>query len=61
MFELYNLQMDANEDVLVGEQVTLILSQTGLVEVYTKAAAHQPSQVYLKGRKISTEITLIYA
>uniref|UniRef100_A0A915AZF6 Conserved oligomeric Golgi complex subunit 6 n=4 Tax=Parascaris univalens TaxID=6257 RepID=A0A915AZF6_PARUN len=62
--EMIKAQMDANEDVLVGEQVTLILSQTGLVEVYTKAAAHQPSQGALseiagmEASRISNAMTL---
>ena len=37
--------MDANEDVLVSEQATSILTQTGLIEIYSKASAHQPNQV----------------
>lgn len=40
--------MDANVDVLVSEQATSILTQTGLIELYRKAAAHQPSQVFLR-------------
>lgn len=40
-----HFQMEANEDVLVSEQATVILNQTGLIETYSKAAAHQPNQV----------------
>lgn len=39
------LKTDANVDLLVSEQATFIITQTGLIELYRKAAAHQPSQV----------------
>ncbi|VDK52718.1 unnamed protein product [Anisakis simplex] len=62
--EMIKAQTDANEDVLVSEQVTSILTQTGLIEIYTKAAAHQPSQGALSeingmdGSRISNAMTL---
>ncbi|VBB27848.1 unnamed protein product [Acanthocheilonema viteae] len=43
--EMIKAQIDANVDVLVSEQATFIITQTGLIELYRKAAAHQPSQV----------------
>ncbi|CAG9532892.1 unnamed protein product, partial [Cercopithifilaria johnstoni] len=42
--EMIKAQTDANVDVLVSEQATFIITQTGLIELYRKAAAHQPSQ-----------------
>ncbi|EJD74707.1 hypothetical protein LOAG_18017 [Loa loa] len=42
--EMIKAQIDANVDVLVSEQATFIMTQTGLIELYRKAAAHQPSQ-----------------
>ncbi|KAK0400775.1 hypothetical protein QR680_015445 [Steinernema hermaphroditum] len=42
--EMLKAQMDANEDVLVSEQATYILTETGLVDIYHKAANHQPNQ-----------------
>uniref|UniRef100_A0A915PP02 Conserved oligomeric Golgi complex subunit 6 n=1 Tax=Setaria digitata TaxID=48799 RepID=A0A915PP02_9BILA len=42
--EMIKAQVDANVDVLVSEQATYILTQTGLIELYRKAAAHQPGQ-----------------
>uniref|UniRef100_A0A158Q7F7 Conserved oligomeric Golgi complex subunit 6 n=1 Tax=Elaeophora elaphi TaxID=1147741 RepID=A0A158Q7F7_9BILA len=42
--EMIKAQTDANVDVLVSEQATFIITQTGLMELYRKAAAHQPSQ-----------------
>ncbi|VDN38807.1 unnamed protein product [Gongylonema pulchrum] len=42
--EMIKAQMDANIDVLVSEQATSILTQTGLIELYRKSAAHQASQ-----------------
>uniref|UniRef100_A0A183H966 Conserved oligomeric Golgi complex subunit 6 n=1 Tax=Onchocerca flexuosa TaxID=387005 RepID=A0A183H966_9BILA len=44
--EMIKAQIDANVDVLVSEQATFIITQTGLIELYRKAAAHQPSQVF---------------
>jgi hypothetical protein len=37
--------MDVHEVVLISEQATSILSRTSLIEIYTKAASHQPNQV----------------
>ncbi|EJW71874.1 hypothetical protein WUBG_17215, partial [Wuchereria bancrofti] len=42
--EMIKAQIDANVDVLVSEQTTFIITQTGLIELYRKALAHQPSQ-----------------
>ncbi|TKR72606.1 hypothetical protein L596_020025 [Steinernema carpocapsae] len=42
--EMLRAQMDANEDVLVSEQATYILTETGLVDIYHKSANHQPNQ-----------------
>lgn len=38
-------QMEANEDVLVSEQATAILKRTGMIDLYSRAAAHQSKQV----------------
>ncbi|MCP9257000.1 Conserved oligomeric Golgi complex subunit 6 [Dirofilaria immitis] len=47
--EMIKAQTDANVDVLVSEQATFIITQTGLIELYRKAGAHQPNQEhYLK-------------
>ncbi|VDO12579.1 unnamed protein product, partial [Brugia timori] len=42
--EMIKAQIDANIDVLVSEQATFIITQTGLIKLYRKASAHQPSQ-----------------
>ncbi|VDK76245.1 unnamed protein product [Litomosoides sigmodontis] len=42
--EMIKAQTDANIDVLVSEQATMIITQTGLIELYRKASAHEPSQ-----------------
>uniref|UniRef100_A0A0N5AFU7 Conserved oligomeric Golgi complex subunit 6 n=1 Tax=Syphacia muris TaxID=451379 RepID=A0A0N5AFU7_9BILA len=42
--EMIKAQMEANEDVLVSEQATSILTETNLIEIYSKASAHQPNQ-----------------
>lgn len=45
--------MEGNEDVLVSEEASTILSSTTLIGIYTKAAAHQPGQVrrvYIEGK-----------
>uniref|UniRef100_A0A7E4VW48 Conserved oligomeric Golgi complex subunit 6 n=1 Tax=Panagrellus redivivus TaxID=6233 RepID=A0A7E4VW48_PANRE len=42
--EMIKAQIDANEDVLVSEQASAILTNTGLLEIYRKALAHQPNQ-----------------
>ncbi|KAM3728990.1 Conserved oligomeric Golgi complex subunit [Dirofilaria immitis] len=42
--EMIKAQTDANVDVLVSEQATFIITQTGLIELYRKAGAHQPNQ-----------------
>ncbi|VDK82858.1 unnamed protein product [Onchocerca ochengi] len=50
--EMIKAQIDANIDVLVSEQATFIITQTGLIELYRKAAAHQPSQVFASPFKL---------
>uniref|UniRef100_A0A914YWK5 Conserved oligomeric Golgi complex subunit 6 n=1 Tax=Panagrolaimus superbus TaxID=310955 RepID=A0A914YWK5_9BILA len=42
--EMIKAQIDANEDVLVSEQASSILTNTGLIEFYRKAMAHQSNQ-----------------
>lgn len=43
--EMIKAQIEANEDVLVSEQATQILVDTNMMELYTKAQAHQINQV----------------
>ena len=38
--------MEANEDVLVSEEASAILANTGLIVLYTKASAHDTNQVF---------------
>ncbi|VDN52166.1 unnamed protein product [Dracunculus medinensis] len=42
--EMIKAQITANEDVLVSEQVTMILNQTDLMEIYKKSCAHRSNQ-----------------
>ncbi|KAE9555581.1 hypothetical protein FO519_001252 [Halicephalobus sp. NKZ332] len=42
--EMIKAQIDANEDVLVSEQASMILTNTGLIEIYRKSLAHQQNQ-----------------
>ncbi|CAI4228235.1 unnamed protein product [Auanema sp. JU1783] len=42
--EMIKALMEANEDVLVSEEASAILASTGLIHIYTKAAAHDPNQ-----------------
>lgn len=37
--------MEGNEDVLVSEEASTILANTGLINLYQKAAAHDKNQV----------------
>uniref|UniRef100_A0A914EH67 Conserved oligomeric Golgi complex subunit 6 n=1 Tax=Acrobeloides nanus TaxID=290746 RepID=A0A914EH67_9BILA len=65
--EMIKAQIDANEDVLVSEQASLILTKTGLVEIYTKCLAHQPNQGPLskisgmEAERISSAVSLFNA
>lgn len=42
--EMIKAQIDANEDVLVSEQASMILTNTGLIDIYRKCSAHQSNQ-----------------
>ena len=60
-------QIDANEDVLVSEQASMILTNTGLIEIYKKCLAHQKNQGPLskiqgmEAEKISASIGMFNA
>ncbi|KAF7640488.1 Conserved oligomeric Golgi complex subunit 6 [Meloidogyne graminicola] len=42
--EMIKAQIEANEDVLVSEQASLVLDKTDMMEIYTKAMAHEINQ-----------------
>lgn len=49
--------MEANEDVLVSEEASTILAQTGLINLYQRAAAHESAQV---SNVLEVQRTLFY-
>lgn len=65
--EMIKAQIDANEDVLVSEQASMILTNTGLIEIYKKSLAHQKNQGPLgkiqgmEPEKITTSIGMFNA
>lgn len=42
--EMLKAQIEANEDVLVSEQASLILSKTDTLDIYSRCVAHQSNQ-----------------
>jgi len=63
--EMLKAQIEANEDVLVSEQASMILTNNDLMEIYTKCVAHQANQGPLskipgmEGQKIVPAITML--
>uniref|UniRef100_A0A914KN86 Conserved oligomeric Golgi complex subunit 6 n=1 Tax=Meloidogyne incognita TaxID=6306 RepID=A0A914KN86_MELIC len=46
--EMIKAQIEANEDVLVSEQASQVLDKTDMLDLYTKAMAHEINQINIR-------------
>uniref|UniRef100_A0A915DPW2 Conserved oligomeric Golgi complex subunit 6 n=1 Tax=Ditylenchus dipsaci TaxID=166011 RepID=A0A915DPW2_9BILA len=64
--EMIKAQIDANEDVLVSEQASQVLTNSDLMDVYTKCLAHQPNQgplskiTGMESERVASALTMFY-